>query len=218
LVNLLVPAAVVPCLRIPGLAVTTGTPDVVWCDRSWNRFGRSRRRIVHLPYDPAAAARLRKRARLDPVYRVVVATHLLLGILWFLHVRPSAALLVLPGVMIVLSMLDLWWDAPPKPVRTGIGDLYIPDLPSAVARQWIERNPGVRAVDHMPTYRRYRPRVYVIAALACMLAAIATGAIVVDGADHPIELAFAPIAGVVAASILVYRALPTGYTRLGNDT
>jgi hypothetical protein len=219
LVNVLVPAALVPSLRIPDLAVTTGTPDVVWCERSCSPVRWSRRHIVHLPYDPAAAARLRKHARLGPVYTVVVATYLLLAILWFVyHVRPSIAPLGLSGAMFVLSILNMWWDAPPKPVRTGVGDLYLPNLPAAVAQQWIERNPGVRAVDRMPTYRRYRPRVYVVAAVVCMLAAIVTGGIVVDGADRPIELGFLPLAGLVAAATLTYLALPTGHTRLGNDT
>jgi hypothetical protein len=51
-----------------------------------------------------------------------------------------------------------------------------------------------------------------------MVAAVVTGGILVDGADHPIELEFVPLAGFVAAATLAYRALPTGHTRLGNDT
>jgi hypothetical protein len=217
--NVLVPTAVIASLRIPALTVTTGTTDVIWCDRSWGRFRWSRRHRLRLPYDPTAAAKLRKRARLDALYAVLLLAALLQPILWFLDVRLTLPWgLIGSGVMFIVSMLDARWDAAPKPVRCGNGDLYLPALPATVAQQWIDANPGVRAVDRMPTYRRHPPWAYAAAALGCTLAAIATAVIVFDGRDHPLELFLAAPALVVAALCLAYRALPTGHIRLGRDT
>ena len=218
MVNVLVPAAVVPSLRIPNLALNTGTPNVVWCRRSWS-YRWSRQHVLALPYDPVAAAKLRKRAKLDAVYAVLLLAYCLLAILAVVDASPSiSGWVAIVGVaMAVVSAIDARWDPAPKPVRTGRGDLYIPDLPPPVAQQWIEANPGVRAVDRRPTYRRFAAGVYVAAAMVCMLPAITMVRILFDGADHSLALLFAPPALVVAALSLAYHALPTGHARLRGD-
>jgi hypothetical protein len=219
LVNLLIPADVVPRLRIPDLAVTTGEPGVFWCDRPWGRFRWSRRHVVRLPYDAVSAGKLRKRARLDRLHRVFLVAYLVPAVLVLFDVRPDLAGwgFAASAVMVAVSLLDAHWDAAPKPSRTGRGDLYLPGLPPAVAQRWIEANPGVRQVDRMPTYRRYRPRVYVTAAVTCALAAGAIVVLLFDGADFPLLLLYVPPILAGSALVLAYRALPTGHLRLNGD-
>jgi hypothetical protein len=218
LTNLLIPADVVSLLRIPDVAVSTGEPGGVWCDRTWGRWRLSRRHVVRLPYDVAAAAKLRKRAVSTRVYAIFLPAYLLF-VAWNLS-RPEQERSSSPWPMIMsvglfaLSVLDSRWNVAPVPSRTGRGDLYLPGLPPAVAQLWLESNPGVQAVDREPTYRRWPPRVYAAGALLC--AAIAVGLVVwlFSGVDVSLAILFVLPALVIAALTLAYRTLPTGHTRL----
>ncbi|MGX6603180.1 hypothetical protein ACWKSP_13720 [Micromonosporaceae bacterium Da 78-11] len=214
--NLLIPADAVPGLRIPELAVTTGGPDVVWCDRTWGRWRWSRQR-VRLPYDPASAARLRKGAWLLRLDVVVMPTYVVVGVLWLSDVLPAGWGLGAIAGRSALTVLEGWWTAKPDPTRTGRGDLYLPDLPAAVAERWIEANPGVRAVDRIPVHRRFRPRVYVLSALGCVLAAAGLVAPLAAAPDLVIVWLFLMVVLAGCAVGLLYRALPTGYIRFDRN-
>lgn len=216
--NLLIPADLVSLLRIPDVAVSTGEPGGVWCDRTWGRWILSRRDVLRLPYDAAAAAKLRKHAVLTRVYVIFVVADVLV-LAWRLS-RPeeqrwaSPWPMIMNAGLIVLSTLNLRWNVAPAPSRTRRGDLYLPGLPPAAAQLWLESNPGVQAVDREPTYRRWPPWVYAGGALLC--AAIAVGLVkwLFSGFDVPLAPLFASPAFVVAALTLAYLALPTGHTRL----
>ena len=220
LTNLLIPADMVSALRIPDAAVSTGEHGGVWCDRTWGRWRWSHRYVIRLPYDPAAAARLRKHAVLTHAYAVFWPAYLLV-VAWDVF-RPDWGRwsfpwpLVMIAGLIALSFLSDRWNAAPIPSRTGRGDLYLPSLPPAVARLWLASNPGVRAVDRKPTYRRWPARVYVAGALLCAGIAFGLLAWLFSGADVPVELLFVAPALVAAALTQAYLALPTGNSRL-ND-
>jgi len=218
LTNLLIPAGLVSSLRIPDVAVSTGELGGVWRDRTWGRWRWSRRHIVRLPYDPVAAAKLRKYAVLSRVNKVFLPVYLV-GLAWYWHrvdqarsPFPRAAIII--AASLLLSILGERWNAAPIPSRTGRGDLYLPGLPPAVAQLWLESNPGVQAVDRKPTYRRWSPWVYAAGSLLC--AAIAAGLVgwMFSGADVPLPILFVLPAVIVAAVVLAYLALPTGHIRL----
>lgn len=220
--NLLIPAGLVSSLRIPEVAISTGEPGGVWCDRSWGRWRWSRRRyVVRLPYDPAAAAKLRKHAVLSRVNSVFLPVYLVGLAWWWFPVDRARSLFPYASIMIaalvVLSILGDRWNAAPIPSRTARGDLYLPDLPPAVAQLWVEGNPGVQAVDRKPTYRRWAPWVYATASLLC---AITAGLLIwlSSVTDVPVTIAFVLPALLVAAVVLAYLALPTGHTRLHDGT
>jgi len=124
--------------------------------------------------------------------------------------------LVMPASLIVPSFLRDRWNAAPIPSRTGRGDLYLPGMPPAVAQLWLERNPGVRAVDREPTYRRWPPRVYVAGPLLCAVIAFGLLEWLFSGADVPVEILFVLPSLAVAALTLACLALPTGHSRLTN--
>jgi hypothetical protein len=218
LTNLLIPADLVSLLRIPDAAVSTGEPGGVWCDRTWGRWILSRRHVLRLPYDAAAAAKLRKHAVLTRVY-VISAVADLLVLAWRFS-RPEQERWSTPWPIIVdagpilLSILNLRWNVAPAPSRTGRGELYLPGLPPAVAQLWLESNPGVQAVDRAPTYRRWPPWVYAGGALLCTAIAVGLAKWLFSGSEVPLAPLFALPAFVVAALTLTYLALPTGHNRL----
>lgn len=220
LTNLLIPGDMVHALRIPDVAVTTGQPGGVWCDRTWGLMRWSVRYVVRLPFDARAAARLRKRAVLNRVYAVFLPADVLAGSLFWYFLGHGPALGLLPVVMnvalFVLAVLDARWNASPKPSRTGRGDLYLPDLPPAVAQLWLESNPAVQTVDRKPTYRRWPPWVYAGGALVCTAITFGMVKWLFSGADIPMGILFLLPTLVVAALILTYMALPTGHTPLNS--
>jgi hypothetical protein len=209
LANLLVPAELVASLRIPDLTVSTGEPGGVWCPRPWGRLRWSRRYVIPLPYDPASAAKLRKQAVLDRVQQVFSPVYLAI-MLWFSFRPTNRASLPLfaAGALIVFALLESRWKVGPRIARTGRGDLYVPDLPPAVARRWLDDNPGVRRVKRKPTYRRWPSWAYVTAALVCVAGAAEANRYTSTGASLLMVLA---LAGIVT---FAYLALPTGHTRL----
>ncbi|WP_030443650.1 hypothetical protein [Actinoplanes subtropicus] len=220
--NLLIPADMVGVLRIPDVAVSTGEHGGVWCDRTWGRWRWSRRYVVRLPYDTAAAARLRKRAVLTRFNAVFGAGYILV-VAWDLF-RPDRSrwsfpwpLAMLAG-LVVLSFLGDRWNAAPIPSRTGRGDLYLPGLPPAVAQLWLECNPRVRAVDRKPTYRRWPPWAYIAGAVLCVVIAFGLLEWLFSGADVPVEILFVLPALALTALSLAYLALPTGHRRLSDDS
>jgi len=224
LTNLLIPAAVVPRLAIPDRAVTTGEPGPVWCDVSWGRTTLSRRHIVRLPYDGRAAARIRRRRRLD---RLNIVTYILslafsLADILYLHrhgVRstPHWWPTLFPVAALGLSIAAAIARVSQTPLRTARGDLYLPNLPDALAEQWIAANPGVTAVPDKPRYRRFHPAVYLVGALACLLGAGRILALLSSGADLATIFVLALPVLVIAAVVLAILAVPGGHTRLHRD-
>lgn len=207
--NLLVPAALVPSLRIPDLTMSTGEPGGVWCERSWGTLRWSRRHVMRLPYDQASAAKLRKSAVLDRVQQVYLPVYLA-AVLWFYFSPPSRTPLpiVTAVILVALTLLERRWKVGPALSRTGRGDLFLADLSPAVAQRWLYDNPGVRMVDRKPAYRRWPPWAYAIASLACVAGVGGANQVTSRGADLVMLLA---LVGIVT---FAYLALPTGHTRL----
>lgn len=110
--NLVIPAAGVATLRIPELALTTGSTDVVWHDRTWGRMRWSRRNVIRLPYDPAAAAKLRNYDRLNKFYLIFLPVYASLSGLWVLQDRaPLSWIGLAPTLLfIVATAFEARWD------------------------------------------------------------------------------------------------------------
>ncbi len=213
MVNLLIPAALVPRLLIPQLALTTGSPDVIWHDRRWG-WRWNHRKVIRLPYDRADAAKLRRFDWLTWFSLVLLIAVSIEGIWWLVNgMTVSWLRLVTPFVMLGVAELDRRWDVAPRPASTGNGDLYLAELPDAVAEQWISANPQMHIVSAAPVYRLFRPRVYVFGAVVCALTAVLAVRTMFDGKDHPLILMAAAPALIIAACVLAYRAIPTGYIR-----
>ncbi len=217
MVNLLIPAAVVATLRIPEMALTTGGMDVVWHDRTWGRMRWSRRSVIRLPYDPAAAAKLRNYDRLNRFHLILPLYAILTGF-WVLHGGPPHSWTGLaPSLLfIIATALEARWNVTPRPSRTGTGDLYLAGLPDEVAERWIAANPQVQAVAAAPVYRLFRPRAYILGAVVCALTAILAIRTLFDGEDHSLVFLVGPPALIIATFVFAYRAVPTGYIR-GHD-
>jgi hypothetical protein len=102
-----------------------------------------------------------------------------------------------------------------EPAPVGGGHVYLRDVPAAVAEQWIAQNPGVRAVVRRPAVRRFRPRVYTIASVLCLIAAVQVVIVLaVDGTDNPLWLWLAaPIALGGGGIALAYKSIPFEHVR-----
>jgi hypothetical protein len=97
-----------------------------------------------------------------------------------------------------------------EPAPVGGGHVYLRDVPAAVAEQWIAQNPGVRAVVRRPAVRRFRPRVYTVASVLCLIAAVQVVIVLaVDGTDNPLWLWLtAPIVLGGGGIALAYKSIP----------
>jgi hypothetical protein len=220
LTNLLIPADLVSELRIPDVAVSSGEPGGVWCDRSWGRWILSRRYVLRLPYDAVAAAKLRKLAVLNRVYVLFAIADL--TVLAWRFTTPEQQRWSSPWPMIMnasvaaLLILKVRWNVAPEPSRTRRGDLYLPGLPPAVAQLWLQSNPAAQVVDRKPAYRRWPPWVYAGGALLSAALTIGLARCLFSGRDVPLVPLLALPAVVAAALTLAYLALPTGHSRLSS--
>ncbi|MEU4557292.1 hypothetical protein AB0F72_02810 [Actinoplanes sp. NPDC023936] len=166
-IDLVVPAASIAGLRIPPLAITTGTPDPQWVEVPLSRWRLGKLRPAGtFPLDARSARSVRRAVRVAP-WSVLAA--LVLLIVWSVVVALEAyvsfpgLLTVLAAASLSISVLSLVRDrGVPKhlPYRTRFGDLRIPHVPVEVAQQWVALNPGVLAADE-PAPRPHSRRFYV---------------------------------------------------------
>ncbi|WP_328469761.1 hypothetical protein OHA21_02690 [Actinoplanes sp. NBC_00393] len=178
-VDVVVPVESVPNLIVPPLAVTTGGPEVDWVDMPGGALAFQRHPVVRLPYDPASAAKARRYLRLRPVDLIVLPLLVLTAVPVFVDPEffPGetfwiwARLAVLILLLISTSTRQRWR---PKqdPVTEAGRVVRIPDLPEAVAHEWLRLNPGsVQIVAKGVPIRRFRPEVYVLWAIGCLAGA-----------------------------------------------
>jgi len=213
LTNLLIPADLTSTLQVPDLTVSTGEPGGVWCAGSWGVLYWSRRYVVRLPYDPVAAAKLRKLAVLHRISLALLPVYLSGMWVWLRPIDPRLGPVALCVLILVVAALRGRWQVNQIPSRTGRGDMYLPALPPEVAYRWLETNPGIRAVGRKPTYRRWPAWVYAAGSVVCAVGTIATARwLVIGGFDVAPAMMFGSL-------VLAYLALPTGQTRLhGNGS
>jgi hypothetical protein len=221
--DLVVPARLVPGLRMPGLSVTTGGADVEWVEIPTGRWVFKRRPAQRLPLDPRSARRARRYLRWKPwvsaAWPVVVLGWAGLNASGLTALsRPVAFIGSL--VLVVLSMPYVSGALPRQlPYRTAAGDLRLPDVPIEVAKQWVELNPGV--VPTIEPEPRPRPRRwYATWATVLLVPAIVLFVVLAgDGREDSGLLWLGVLVLLVTGGAAALKTLPPGYIRVdGHDS
>lgn len=167
--NLLIPLMAVKNLEIPLLAITNGSSDPVWVTVpciTRSRYGH--KEVLRLPMDSESADTVGKWVRFHRVQAIIVAPICLaLALAAFATTlygeSGSSVTRIVPVLLIAAASGILWWSNTyterltivqhPKLVR-GRG-IVIPNVPVAVAQEWLHRNPAIEAtLDEPPPKRR----------------------------------------------------------------
>ncbi|KUL39942.1 hypothetical protein ADL15_08515 [Actinoplanes awajinensis subsp. mycoplanecinus] len=210
----MIPADRLSSLRIPALAVDTGGPDPVWVDIPLGGVAGSGTMRV-----PLAARSVKQAGRrlLEFRYRPLVG--------WLLF----AAYLVAAEVFVrsdggpwygawILGFIGAWSVISRRrpeqvPYRTYRGEVVLPEMDPATARQWTELNPDVRMTGKTVT-RAHAPRFYAVwAVVLLLLGSIGAGVLLAnDGHEQSVAVWFALpvifVSGVrTARRIRPHRAL-----------
>jgi len=215
---LTVPAHLVASLHVPALSVANGEPDVEWVEIPTSMWRFRRRPAQRLPLDLRSARRARRYIRLAPrsVLPGLVTLLALIGIL--ARQLPAAAFLT---AALVDALLNLMWtltgvvgELPAQtPSRDRHGNLRIPEVPLAVARQWQELNSGVTTSEE-PAPRPRSRRFYATSSAGLLLAAVTLGVLLAnDGRDDFFLLVAAVPVLFVAGCAMALKLLPPGYIR-----
>lgn len=180
--DLVVPAALLPGLRVPPLAVTDGSADPGWADVPLTAWRFKRTPTLRLPLDRRTAARVRRYARLTPWSPLPAIVVLAAVAIWeYVDLpRPWNEVLILAagGAQVIWTLLR--GGLPPQaPSRNRLGDLRIPSVPVEVAREWVASNPGVTATDE-PEPRPHSRRFYIAWAAGLLVTAVALAAILAN--------------------------------------
>jgi hypothetical protein len=208
-VNLLIPAGLVGRLDIPPLSLTTGGTDPVWLDAPANPNRLRRKPTIRLPYDVSTATAIRRGRiyRLPMTGLVGAIVALSLAELVTDHTMPNGVHLLSSAGLATATFAHVRWLNPVLPTALPGGDLYLKDVPAAVATEWMSRNPGVRTVDRRPVVRRFRPLVYSAGAAAVLVAAAQIIILLAnDGVDDPLGAWLAAPALALAAATLAYKS------------
>ncbi len=209
--DLVIPAEVVPGLRPPPFAITNGAPNPVWVDVPLGlRF--QRQPSLAVPLDLRTARSARRYVRLAP-WSLVISLLSLAALSWYFSMALDRAVHLSTRTFLVGHVapvaVGLMWPLvqgrlpAQAPRRDRSGGLRIPDVPLAVAHEWVRQNPGVVATDE-PAPRPHSRRFYAASAVGLMLSSIGLGAILEnDGREDFLLLwTLIPIffiAGIVAA-------------------
>ncbi|MEU4427909.1 hypothetical protein AB0F81_45425 [Actinoplanes sp. NPDC024001] len=218
-VDVIMPVASVPDLRVPPLAVTTGDPRVEWVDMPNGTWAFQLRPTMRIPYDPAGAVRARRHLRALPVDLAIRLVFVLIMLTTFVGEGPFLGLSSdtwlwarLGAIIAVIA-----WSFPLRrwlpeqyPVTQAGRVVRVPHLPCEVAEEWVRLNPEtVRIVAENVPVRRYRPRVYVIWSAACFAGALLVGVALVRDAV-PGRLWLAVPALLIAAVVAIVKGAAPG--------
>lgn len=215
--DLVVPARLVPGLRVPSLSVTTGGTEVEWVEIPTGRWAYARRPAQRLPLDPAGARLARRHLRFGPwILSAKLAALLSLTVIDL--VRPSASLFpvrVVVCLAIIASSLSRFSGLLPRqsPRRTAAGDLRIPRVPIEVAERWAELNPGVFTTD-VPAPRPHSRRWYATWATALLVAAAGLFTVFANNGREDSLLIWVAVLGLFVAGVATaLKTLPPGFIR-----
>ncbi|WP_433831951.1 hypothetical protein ACQP2E_14870 [Actinoplanes sp. CA-015351] len=223
-VHVVVAAGAVDHVRVPPLSIVDGSPDVEWVEVPVSRLQPWGKRM-RVPLDPASAKRNRRWARTFPLTLVLlvialafwttnflVAGYPVLGLgaeTWW-ALRSGTQL----GFLVWVVIRNRWLIGQ-RPARVAGHLIRFSGIPKAVAQQWAELNPeSVRVLDRWVVLRRYRPRAYVISALACAVAGTGLWTLLAnDGRENDLFLWLASLVLLIGALVLAFKSLPRRYIR-----
>lgn len=216
--DLVVPAPLVPDVRMPSLAVTTGEADPEWVDVPMSTWRFRRRPSQRLPLDAASARRARRYVRLAPWSALVSLVLLGWAALSFADLAVPGPPMVFITVCVALAVVQsagVGGELPRQvPYRTPPGDLRIPEVPVEVAQQWIEQNPGVIATDE-PAPRPHSRRFYAAWSVPLVAAAVGLGVVLAtNGREDPVLLRILAAVLFFTGVAMAWRMMPRGFIRV----